>query len=218
MKTALRLVALAAALSLGGAASAATIVNGSFELGTNPGSFTTLAAGSTAITGWTVGNTVGGIDYVGSYWQAAQGTRSIDLAGTGRGSIWQDVATEIGQRYVVSFFLAGNPDGGSNLKVAATSIAGSDVQADYFTVVPGVNTRTSMGWQRYEYAFTATAATSRLTFASANAENSPYGPALDNVSIAAVPEPATWGLMLTGFGLVGAGLRSRRTRTTVRFA
>lgn len=29
-----------------------------------------------------------------------------------------------------------------------------------------------------------------------------------------VPEPATWGLMLTGFGLVGAGLRTRRRSVT----
>jgi hypothetical protein len=34
---------------------------------------------------------------------------------------------------------------------------------------------------------------------------------------AAVPEPAAWGLMLAGFGLVGAGLRARR-RTAVTFA
>jgi hypothetical protein len=30
----------------------------------------------------------------------------------------------------------------------------------------------------------------------------------------AVPEPATWGLMLAGFGLVGAGLRTRRRSVT----
>ena len=34
----------------------------------------------------------------------------------------------------------------------------------------------------------------------------------------AVPEPATWGLMLAGFGMVGAGLRSRRRSTTVTYA
>lgn len=34
----------------------------------------------------------------------------------------------------------------------------------------------------------------------------------------AVPEPASWGLMLGGFGLVGASLRSRRRRSTVTFA
>jgi uncharacterized repeat protein (TIGR03803 family) len=29
---------------------------------------------------------------------------------------------------------------------------------------------------------------------------------------AAIPEPATWGMMIAGFGLVGAGLRLRRRR------
>lgn len=43
---------------------------------------------------------------------------------------------------------------------------------------------------------------------------------LDNINVsplaAAVPEPATWAMMIGGFGLVGASLRRRRT--TVRFA
>ena len=34
---------------------------------------------------------------------------------------------------------------------------------------------------------------------------------------AAVPEPATWGMMLAGFGMLGAGMRARR-RYTVSFA
>ena len=36
--------------------------------------------------------------------------------------------------------------------------------------------------------------------------------------VAAVPEPATWGLMVVGFGMIGAAARSRKTKTTVRFA
>lgn len=36
-------------------------------------------------------------------------------------------------------------------------------------------------------------------------------------AVIAVPEPATWGLMLVGLGLVGAGLR-RRPTTHIRFA
>lgn len=35
---------------------------------------------------------------------------------------------------------------------------------------------------------------------------------------AAVPEPATWALMIMGFGLVGASMRRRAARTTVSFA
>ena len=34
--------------------------------------------------------------------------------------------------------------------------------------------------------------------------------------IAAVPEPATWAMMLVGFGMVGAGVRSRRKATVKR--
>ena len=37
-------------------------------------------------------------------------------------------------------------------------------------------------------------------------------------SAGAVPEPATWGLMLAGFGMIGVGLRSRRRSTAVTFA
>jgi hypothetical protein len=37
------------------------------------------------------------------------------------------------------------------------------------------------------------------------------------VAAAAVPEPATWAMMLLGFGMVGSAIRTRR-RQTVRFA
>ena len=39
---------------------------------------------------------------------------------------------------------------------------------------------------------------------------------LDNIAIAAVPEPATWAMMIGGMGLVGGTLRRRKT--TVAFA
>lgn len=37
----------------------------------------------------------------------------------------------------------------------------------------------------------------------------------DNVNIQAVPEPATWAMMIAGFGLVGGALRRRSTATLV---
>lgn len=41
---------------------------------------------------------------------------------------------------------------------------------------------------------------------------------IDALSTSAVPEPATWGLMILGFGLIGAAFRYRNVRTSVRFA
>jgi hypothetical protein len=32
----------------------------------------------------------------------------------------------------------------------------------------------------------------------------------DNIAVAAIPEPGTWALMISGFGLMGAALRRRR--------
>lgn len=40
----------------------------------------------------------------------------------------------------------------------------------------------------------------------------------DNFTINAVPEPATWAMMLLGFGLVGFGMRRRREFTSPSFA
>jgi hypothetical protein len=40
---------------------------------------------------------------------------------------------------------------------------------------------------------------------------------VDNIAVAAVPEPATWAMMIGGFGLIGAAAR-RRVRTTIAYA
>jgi len=42
---------------------------------------------------------------------------------------------------------------------------------------------------------------------------------VDNLAVSgAVPEPASWAMMIGGFGLAGGALRRRRTQTTVKFA
>ncbi|MBS0502634.1 MAG: FxDxF family PEP-CTERM protein [Proteobacteria bacterium] len=59
-------------------------------------------------------------------------------------------------------------------------------------------------------------ATSTLTFAAIGTSDS-LGGYLDNIALAGVPEPATWAMMLAGFGLLGAAAR-RRTRAPVTYA
>src|SRR5205823_13165115 len=66
------------------------LVNGSFEEGPDPGEngFLSVDVDSKEIKGWVV--TRGQIDYIGSYWQNADGKRSLDLHGSpGFGGIKQ---------------------------------------------------------------------------------------------------------------------------------
>ncbi len=60
----------------------------------------------------------------------------------------------------------------------------------------------------YTYTFSSSIS-SRLSFADAQGEgNGNIGNILDNVSVTAVPEPATWAMMLLGFAALGfAGYR-----------
>src|SRR5262245_1397032 len=79
--------------------------NGSFEFGTNPGdSFIgPLFVGDGSINNWDI--TGGSIDYIGGYWNAQDGSRSIDLNGTSPGTISQTVTgLDVGKQYKVSFW------------------------------------------------------------------------------------------------------------------
>ena len=202
------IAAAAAVLLLPTTAHAAAFVNGGFESGTTSNPFTTVTGeNSTTITGWTVpaGSSV---DYIGNYWQAQEGARSVDLNGNAQGGIQQTFDTVINQMYTVSFWLAGNPDGAPTIKDVLVGATGTAAQLFSFDSTGA--THANMGWKNYTYNFTATSASTTLSFASQNA--TAYGAVLDNVSVSAVPEPATWAMMLFGFALVGGAMR-RRTKT-----
>ncbi len=217
MKRALTAVALVAA-TFGGAtaANAANILtNGSFEAGIAANPLATVAGGdSTSITGWTVGGA--GVDLIGSFWAAQDGTRSLDLASIANGSVSQTFATVAGTVYNVSYWIARNPQGGINPRTGSVSINGGAAPVSFTNATTDT---TNMGWINLTTQFTATAATSTITFASTNGTDG-FGLALDNVSVeaatSAVPEPATWLMMIAGFGLIGAGMR--RKRSSLAFA
>lgn len=198
------IVALACMVALPAAANAAPFVNGSFETGTAPGSFTTLPSGSTAINGWTVGGN--SVDYIGSYWNAQSGSRSIDLSGNGLGSISQTFDTVLGQLYQVIFFLGANGDGPPPVKSISVSASGN-ATGNYSVL--STTTPPNVNYTQFSYAFTAGGPSTTLTFA-ATGPGSPYGAALDSVSVTAVPEPAMWALMIVGFGAIGGLMRRRR--------
>lgn len=180
-------LATAALICLAGAAQAAPFQNGSFEDGPNPGTFITLGAGSTAITGWTVGGN--SIDYIGTYWQPAAGNRSVDLNGNGTGSISQTFDVVAGAEYRVQFSLAGNTDGNPDLKTIKVS---TEVNSQDFAFNAASTSHSLMGWDVYEFFFTPTTSIATLTFLSTI--TGPYGAALDDVSVSQTPLPAAFTL------------------------
>ena len=205
------IVLLAFSAPMGGAAQAAPFQNGCFETGPAVGGFVTHSAGDTQITGWTV--TGANIDYIGTYWTAADGSRSLDLSGGSAGGVQQAFDTQAGHVYRVSFSLAGNPVGPPAIKTVQVQATGG-TSTNYTFDVTG-HTQASMGWTTQTYTFTATGSTSTLSFTSL--DSSAYGPALDNVVVsdvtpAPVPTLSQWGLVGLA-GLLGfAALRGRRRR------
>lgn len=222
MKRYLFASAATALIGVCSAADAAVFQNGSFETSSlgDIGDFTTLNAGSTAITGWTVAS--GNIDYIGTYWTAADGARSLDLNGLVPGSIAQTFDVTNGQTYQVTFYLAGNPAGGPNPKTLQSSAGATVLLSSFDTTGHDLQ---NMGWTPVSFDFTATGPTETLTFLSTTTGDSgnsidptAFGPALDNVSVTAVPEPSTWAMMILGFLSVGFAAYRRKAKATFRIA
>jgi choice-of-anchor C domain-containing protein len=199
-----RLAALALAVTAPMASAAPNLItNGSFESNVFgfSGSVSTLSAGSNALTGWTINS--GTVDLVNTYWAASQGQYSLDLSGEQDGTISQSFATVVGQTYQVSFDMAGNPTDGDKVKYLQVGLSNLPL---YEFDTTG-KTHSNMGWTTKTFVFQAVSTSSTLFFAGL--QDSPYGVALDNVSVSAVPEPETYALLLAGMGLVGAAARRK---------
>jgi len=190
------------------------IENGSFELGqASIGGFTTLDSGSTAINDWRViGSVTLSIDYIGSYWTASDGVRSLDLNGNpGPGGVEQDIDTIVGNSYLVKFDMAGNSDGAPTQKTMDVSAIGAGTQTQGF-VFNASGSNANMNWQTMQWSFVAdVTGLTTLRFMSTTVlptgGPTPYGPALDNVSV--VPVPGALLLGMLGLGVAGARLRKR---------
>jgi hypothetical protein len=222
-------------------AQANLIVNGSFESagagagGEGAGRFVYVAGQQdTQINGWTlsgigdvyihhspdVGNALGA-----NFNSAQNGSQYLDLSGgIGGGTsgqhatIYQDFATVPQQTYELTFFI------GAALAPSATIHVHVDGAATLLDqTLTASAPATNIAWTRLRFTFTATSATTRLSFQdlSGSDDNASF---VDNVAVAlvppipavaAVPVPALehWALLLLAACCAGAGAAVRRART-----
>jgi len=234
MKTGPLLVSLMT-LALAAPASAASVIDsiygagvGSFELPNQPmTNYITLRAGSSDLTGWTVGS--GSIDVVkNNIWNASHGTYSLDMNGTlpsgtpDPGSISTTFATIVGATYQLQFDISGflgftsstNP---KQMEVSIKSVNLLDEVAeisktDHLFVATNTSNSLplSLGWETRSVSFTATETRTSLTFTSKTTTNQ-SAMLLDNVRVelVSVPEPSA-AILLGSAALAWIVRRSRR--------
>jgi hypothetical protein len=211
--------AMAALLISGGAQAATNLVtNGSFENG---------------LAGWTAGGVdaqgvpVVAITYnsatpypTGAFGEAVapdnSASLSVDPVGTRAAYFVSDrakpqllsqfVTTGPG-RYVFGFSAYAPANGLRNLGEAMfkASFFGNEIANFAVSTLPAVT------WQHFTGSFTKTSAGTGAINFTFNTDLVPSKDiVIDRVYVQAVPEPASWAMLITGFGLAGAALRRRR--------
>ena len=162
------------------------MVNGSFEDGPDLGAEAHKAvnAGSTEIRGWVV--TRGQIDYIGKHWQAAHGQRSLDLHGSpGIGGVKQTLPTRKGQKYRMTFALAGNPNAQAGPANYTVAVEAAGAKAEFSFNAAG-RTEKEMGWQTCIWDFVAQGEATTLEIYSPMTQWPFAGPAVDDVQVTMV--------------------------------
>lgn len=184
-----------------GAAQAASpnlVKNGTFshvtDLTVPANGYIVVDAGSDAINHWDVSKV--SVDVVHGAYNAIDGN-SIDMIGTpGPGAISQKIhGLQADTSYTLTFDLARNPN--SSSAAVTVSFLG---QSQTFTA-PSDNSSMMETWVISSGALGGT--TSKLKFLSVNDGDSYSGAIIDNVSVVgAVPEPASYAMLLAGVGLL----------------
>lgn len=185
-----------------GTVSVAALYNPTVNLNTSPATYTATFGNTFEVSG------TGGFTSVTGLNGTMNGTLSFAAA----------EGTTISQN-LANFFVFNDGRGGT-YNFSPTSVL---TQAYSFT--PGVSSSVGLyilgNVADAFQSFTATPSSLSLSFNSTG--GSPYSASATLSvppagAVGAVPEPASWALMIVGFGMVGGAMRRRNVRTSVSFA
>ncbi len=207
---------LAIALVSGAAQADNLLANGSFE-GNNPlinnrgdANSMALTTDSTYIPGWRVTGPEADWIGVGNPYalSASRGDRFLDLTGWtntngNQGGVVQTIQTVAGHHYTLEFDLGNSSS--YNYGNTSSLVASAGNASQLFV---NTDTTSTNSWQHFSLNFVASASTTDIRLAGNTAV---YYIGLDNASVtAAVPEPETWAMMLSGLGALAFLARRRK--------
>lgn len=210
MKTSKIVIASGVMLAFASPAAATLLVNGGFEASSSP---------TTTPPGWfNIGHMDGVISYAAFSTPAYEGLNYYDIGGFGAPTptigdgIAQTVATANGSNYVLTFGYSGENTAG------VTTVLDVKIgsQLSQFTIVGDSSGIFKKPFTTVSLNYLATGLFTTIAFTISSSSQVGFNdPLVDGVSFAlagpGVPEPASWALMITGFGLVGAAMRRRET-------
>ena len=194
------------AMTLGsGATQAATLLNnGGFDTGSGNPFFT----GS--FTGWTLTGSNQSSDSIEngffSEYNPQAGGYYAQLSPSGTDTLSQSFTGVKGQEYAFTFYY--QTDGLSPYSLSA-SFDGTTV----FSVSANSNTRGTNGWVQETFDVTGINGLNTVSFSFSDSSRSQGSIGLDSVSVAAVPEPSTWAMIMLGFAGIGFMAYRRKGNT-----